>query len=336
MGPGSNDVDRGRAGQNEARAGHAARGERVSAATIRTRVRPDALRTGVRSNARSIGGLEHTFDRGRARRTFVRPGGRRRAGAREGVPAPIRRYIYFSKFGAHIRPIFYFSKFGHIYMRARACVHVMRENAFHPSVRLYNDLVTVSANVCTSDVASTKKEIGRFPGRGFHAAPCPSVPSRLKGPLLIITGITTKQFTDIIAKLNVGGYEDNLRPLIGREFSANRFSARVVVNDSGAREFGPPKAGQVALSAPGARKSAHGRRIPAACWHAYRDVLAAIFDVNPKAAVRTALSTYLDREHFYHQYPATAHRNIGSMMSPAYMPELCDCAHWGISTHEQG
>jgi hypothetical protein len=70
---------------------------------------------------------------------------------------------------------------------------------------------------------------------------------------------------------------------------------------------------------------APGRRIPAACWHAYRDVLAALFDQCPAARVRTALAVYRGREGFERHYPATAYVNVGSQMQPAHMPELCDC-----------
>jgi hypothetical protein len=76
---------------------------------------------------------------------------------------------------------------------------------------------------------------------------------------------------------------------------------------------------------PGARRSWSGRRIPAACWHAYRDVLAALFEQRPRATVRTALAVYRGREGFEQRYPDTAYQNIGSQMFPAYMPQLCDC-----------
>jgi hypothetical protein len=75
----------------------------------------------------------------------------------------------------------------------------------------------------------------------------------------------------------------------------------------------------------GARRSWTGRRVPAVCWHAYRDVLAALFEQRPEATVRTALAVYRGREGFEACYPETAYRNVGSQMQPAYMPELCDC-----------
>jgi len=74
----------------------------------------------------------------------------------------------------------------------------------------------------------------------------------------------------------------------------------------------------------GARRSYSGRRLKAACWHAYRDVLAALFEQRPRATVRTALATYHGREGFERHYPATAYVNVGSAMRLVHMPALCD------------
>lgn len=76
---------------------------------------------------------------------------------------------------------------------------------------------------------------------------------------------------------------------------------------------------------PGARRARSGRRLRAACWHAYRDVLAELFDRYPDATVRTALATYRGNDGFHRDYPATGDVNIGSRMDPVTMPELCDC-----------
>lgn len=76
---------------------------------------------------------------------------------------------------------------------------------------------------------------------------------------------------------------------------------------------------------PGTRRSWSGMRGRWACWHAYRDVMMEVFEENPDATIVTALETYRGRDDFMSKYPATKYKNIGSMMSPAYMPELCDC-----------
>lgn len=155
---------------------------------------------------------------------------------------------------------------------------------------------------------------------------------------MIVTGITATQYREIVEKVSQTVYHGNLVAHVGHEYSSGRrFRARITAADSGATMFGPARRDDdTRLSAPGARKSASGRRLAAACWHAYRDVLAAIFDVNPDTRVYTAMATYRGRDDFYAQYPRTAHRDIGSMAKPAYMPELCDCSHHGIPDHEQG
>lgn len=149
---------------------------------------------------------------------------------------------------------------------------------------------------------------------------------------MIVTGVTTSELSSAVDKLNASTYANNLTLSVGREYSPNRFSCRVIPAESGARIF--PKSSR--QSAPGARKSWSGRRINAACWHAYRDVIGAVFAINPNARVYTGMAKYRGVEGFHANYPATAHVNVGSVMQPAYMPDLCDCDHYGIDTREQG
>jgi len=148
---------------------------------------------------------------------------------------------------------------------------------------------------------------------------------------MIITGITPAQFTELVDKVSAR-YDGNLEALVGTQYSSRRFNGRVLVCDSGVARYGT----RTKLCAPGARKSWNGRRIAAACWHAYRDVLVEIFALNPDARVYTAMAKYIGAKGFYDSYPQTAHRNIGSMAAPAYMPELCDCEHHGNDTREDG
>lgn len=146
---------------------------------------------------------------------------------------------------------------------------------------------------------------------------------------MLITGITPDKFRTIVSDVGNRLYNGNLRAEIGAEYTrldgtCRRFRARVIPLESGATA----SYAKTGHSAPGARRSWAGRRTKAACWHSYRDVLAQLFDVNPHASVRTAMATYLGREGFYDQFPRTANQNIGSMMAPAYMPDLCDCPYW--------
>lgn len=125
-----------------------------------------------------------------------------------------------------------------------------------------------------------------------------------------ITGITFDQMTVIVARVSAD-YDGNLtlhhdaKPLTSRSFRG-----RIV----GVKSDGP-----------GTRRSWSGRRGPWACWHAYRDVMLAVFAENQNARIRTSLADYKGEADFLEKYPATAYKNIGSMMAPAYMPELCDC-----------
>jgi hypothetical protein len=120
---------------------------------------------------------------------------------------------------------------------------------------------------------------------------------------------TLADFEAAVAKVSPD-YSDNLTVHRDSHQSGRLLRARV---------------GVVSSREPGARRSWTGRRIPAACWHAYRDVLAALFEQRPDATVRTAMAVYRGREGFEAHYPQTAYSNIGSAMQPAYMPDLCSC-----------
>ena len=80
---------------------------------------------------------------------------------------------------------------------------------------------------------------------------------------------------------------------------------------------------------PGHRRSAGGlsqsKRMVAACWHAHRDVMAAIFDAFPDARLKTSLADYRGAGDFREAFPETYYSNIGSMMFPCYMGDACDC-----------
>jgi hypothetical protein len=75
----------------------------------------------------------------------------------------------------------------------------------------------------------------------------------------------------------------------------------------------------------GARRSWSGRRTVSACWHAHRDVMIDIFELNPNANLKTAMAHYKNKESFYDLYPGTGGKNIGSQFQPAYAEDLCDC-----------
>lgn len=76
---------------------------------------------------------------------------------------------------------------------------------------------------------------------------------------------------------------------------------------------------------PGHRLSHSGRRMVAACWHAHRDFMRAIFDIAPDAVLRSSMAVYRGKAGFEASYPDTGFRNIGSMMSPVNFKDACEC-----------
>lgn len=135
-----------------------------------------------------------------------------------------------------------------------------------------------------------------------------------------ITGVTPDQFNTIVEKVGAADYFDNLAFELSSQQSSTRFRGRVV-----------PKRASVApkTPAPGARLSGNylsGQRcVKAACWHVFRDVLMALFTEFPNARVYTSMATYKGMDGFQANYLPTRYQNIGSMMYPVTMPELCDC-----------
>ena len=138
---------------------------------------------------------------------------------------------------------------------------------------------------------------------------------------MIVSGVTVQDFLLAVEKANTK-YDNNIQASIGQTYSkrGTRFSARVVLLDTGFQKYG--KGTQLA---PGQKRSAAGRRVNAVCWHVYRDVLVELFNINPKAHVKTMYAKYYGREQFYDKFPATAEINVGSVFQPACAADVCDC-----------
>lgn len=83
----------------------------------------------------------------------------------------------------------------------------------------------------------------------------------------------------------------------------------------------------VSSRGPGHRMTARVKphRLIAACWHVHRDFLLSLFNKVPAARVVTTVADYRGREGFERTFPATAHRNIGSIAFPVTMVEACEC-----------
>lgn len=74
----------------------------------------------------------------------------------------------------------------------------------------------------------------------------------------------------------------------------------------------------------GARRSASGRRTPAASWEAHRDFMRALFAIDPNGRIVTALADYRGAADFERKYCATAAHNCGSQYRPASMADLSE------------
>jgi hypothetical protein len=75
---------------------------------------------------------------------------------------------------------------------------------------------------------------------------------------------------------------------------------------------------------PGARRSATGRRISAACWHAHRDVLGAIFRVAPDGRVKSAFADYRGALDFEDKFDQTGLNYIDGYGTVRYR-DACEC-----------
>jgi hypothetical protein len=142
-------------------------------------------------------------------------------------------------------------------------------------------------------------------------------------------GFTFDELADIVRSVSDERYGGNVRidTAVEERGKVIRFKLR-------AEQSGDGKRG--GDCAPGARRSWSGTRTVSACWHAHRDILRALFQAHPQAVIVTAMARYEGLAGFEDTYPDTAHKNIGSMMEPAYMPALCDCSEGPYSGEPLG
>lgn len=143
---------------------------------------------------------------------------------------------------------------------------------------------------------------------------------------MLFSRITVASVESCLAVVNMN-YSGNL---IG-EWQARVNAQPTMLNDAGTRWRS-----RIIVAdsrGPGARRSASGRRGPYACWHAFRDVFAEVFHVYPDAKISTSMATYT-AGNWEDTYPATGTRNVGSMMEPRTMPQLCDCTDAGPAAAE--
>jgi hypothetical protein len=131
-----------------------------------------------------------------------------------------------------------------------------------------------------------------------------------------VTGVTLNQFRTIAYAVSAVRYGGNLT--VARDAHSTS-AATCTARLSAAVQHGP-----------GSRLARTGTPGPYACWHAYRDVLAALFRHHPDARVRTRMATYRGQAGFEEDYPETAVMDSGRPGRAVYMPDLCRCSHEGM------
>ncbi len=126
-------------------------------------------------------------------------------------------------------------------------------------------------------------------------------------------GITNDQLRATVAEVSRKRYADNLTLNYSEPHNTHvSFTLRV---DSS--------------KGPGHRIGHTGKRMIAACWHAHRDVMKALFARYPEMRLVSALANYRSESDFIRSFEATGDKNIGSMARPMFMSEACECHKGG-------
>jgi hypothetical protein len=128
--------------------------------------------------------------------------------------------------------------------------------------------------------------------------------------ILTSSKLDAVQVSEIVRRISEKMYGGNLYAVKCERISARRTRFTLKVRDS--KEIG-------------AHRSSSGRRTVSACWHAHRDVMHAIFYVDPSASLTSGLVRYEGLDSFLDRYLSTYHHNAGSMMSPVPYGSLCSC-----------
>lgn len=131
----------------------------------------------------------------------------------------------------------------------------------------------------------------------------------------IRTTLAADDLREIIARVSSEAYGGNLAGTVDRLRGCRR---------PGAAAYRVKLAVRTSRG-PGARRSGSGRRGSWACWHAFRDVLALTYVMDPGAHVVTALARYGDAAGFCDRFPSTGDRNIGSMVDWCALADACEC-----------
>lgn len=79
------------------------------------------------------------------------------------------------------------------------------------------------------------------------------------------------------------------------------------------------------LSAQPAYSGGKQRRLVAACWHAHRNFMMALFELAPETTIRSSFTVYRGAADFADKFPATYYRNAGAPILPQAYGSLCEC-----------
>ena len=126
----------------------------------------------------------------------------------------------------------------------------------------------------------------------------------------------------IVSGLSAAAVESIVRSVSAHEYGGNVVVESIADKSSSRTPRCSVKIGTLDSRAHGSRTTASGRHGRYASWQAFRDILAAIFDQNPAATVRTGIATYKGRDGFEQTFPGTYYRNAGSLYSPAFFGDL--------------
>lgn len=135
---------------------------------------------------------------------------------------------------------------------------------------------------------------------------------------MMVYGATTNDVERALAKANES-YRGNLKFKTGpTESGKKRKKVHFTLSVNGTQ----PRNG---APASGSRRTQGGRRVAAACWHAHRDFMEALFDLRPEAVLVSCQARYEGRSGFERDYPETGYNNIGSQFEPLAYRDACDC-----------
>lgn len=134
-----------------------------------------------------------------------------------------------------------------------------------------------------------------------------------------VWGFTEKQIQATVDFVSAYEYSDNL--IVDRLDTITESTLRTNLKLRVVSSRGPGHR----LAARAHHNTGNRRHLVAACWHAHRDVLTVLFDMQPEARIKTCFADYRGQDGFLRLFPATYRRNAGSQVEPVFYGQCCDC-----------